>query len=202
MRLMTHTLTQTLELRTVKVIRQDRSVVRVRAVLDDNTGTLTRRQTTNISKTLLGHDNVKIVLGLVDVRGERNDTADTGGIGLGGTRGRGVHDTVLGVAQEIGGAAEAVEHARAHHAGAVGVRVDVDFDGRVHADAAETTDDLGGVGDLLRAQEDLGRVAVPVGVEALEAVGGQADGGRGGEVEVAAIEEVEEGILQDFGPHG
>jgi hypothetical protein len=37
------------------------------------------------------------------------------------------------------------------------VGVDVDFDGGVHADAAEATDDLGGVGDLLGAEEELSK---------------------------------------------
>ena len=78
--------------------------------------------------------------------------------------------------------------------------VDVDFDGGVHADAAEATDDLGGVGDLLGAEEELAGVLLPVVVEALEAVWGEADGGCGCEVEVAAVEEVEEGVLEDFGP--
>lgn len=80
------------------------------------------------------------------------------------------------------------------------MRVDVDFDGGVHADASKATDDFGRVGDLLGAEEELAGVALPVVVEALEAVGGEADGGCGCEVQVAAIEEVEEGVLQDFGP--
>jgi hypothetical protein len=65
------------------------------------------------------------------------------------------------------------------------VGVNVDFDGGVHADDAEAADDFGAVGDLLGAEEQLGRVVVPVFVEALEAVGGEADGGCGCEVEVA-----------------
>jgi hypothetical protein len=200
-RLVAHALLQTLELSPIKIISQDRSVIGVRAVLDDNTGTLTRRQSTNISKTLLSNDDIEIVLGLIDVRGEGHDARDTGGIGLGGPGTGSVHDTVLGVAEEIGRTAETVQHARAHDTGAVGVRVDVHFNGGVHADAAEATDDLGGVGDLLRAQEELAGVALPVVVEALEAVRREADGGCGGEVQVAAVEEVQEGILQDFGPH-
>lgn len=197
---MTHTLTQTLEFRTVKVISENRRVVRVRAVLNNNARALPGRQSTDISKTLLSNDNIKIVLGLIDVCRERNDTAHTGRIGLGRTCRRSVHDTVLGVTQEIGGSTESVQHAGSHHACAVGVCVDIDFDGGVHADTAKTTDDLGGVGDLLRAEEELAGVALPVIVEALEAVWGEADGGCGCEVEVSAVEEVEEGILQDFGP--
>jgi hypothetical protein len=80
------------------------------------------------------------------------------------------------------------------------VRVDVDFDGCVHSDDAQAPDNLGAVGDLLRAQEEFRGVLVPVLVEALEAIGREADAGGGGEVEVAAVEEVEEGVLEDFGP--
>jgi len=200
-RLMAHTLAQALELSAVQVISENGVVIGVGALLNDDAGTLTRRQATHISKTLLSNDDVEIVLGLIDVGGEGNDTADTGGVGLAGPGGGGVHDTVLGVAEEVGGATEAVKHARAHDAGGVGVGVDVHFDGGVHADAAETTDDLGGVGDLLGAEEQLAGVALPVVVEALEAVGGEADGGCGCEVQVTAVEEVEEGVLQDFGPH-
>jgi hypothetical protein len=80
------------------------------------------------------------------------------------------------------------------------VRVDVDFDGRVHSDDAQAPDNFRAVGDLLAAQEEFRRVLVPVLVEALEAVGREADAGGGGEVEVPGVEEVEEGVLQDFGP--
>ena len=80
------------------------------------------------------------------------------------------------------------------------MRVDVDFNRGVHADDAQAANDFRAVGDLLAAQEELGRVLVPVLVEALEAVGGEADGCCGGEVEIAAVEEVEEGVLEDFGP--
>ena len=111
-----------------------------------------------------------------------------------------MHDTVFAASEEVGTAAKTVEHAGAHDAGGVCVGVDVDFDGRVHADDAQAADDFRGVGDLLAAEEEFGSVAVVALVEALEAVGGEADRGGGGEVEVTAVEEVEEGVLQDFGP--
>ena len=78
--------------------------------------------------------------------------------------------------------------------------VDVDLDGGVHTDDAETADDLGGVGDLLAAEEELVVVVLPVVVEALEAVGGEADGSGRGEVETSRVEQVEEGVLDDLGP--
>lgn len=44
-----------------------------------------------------------------------------------------MHDAVLGRAKEVGRAAEAVEHSRAHDVSAVCMGIDVDLDGRVHA---------------------------------------------------------------------
>ena len=111
-----------------------------------------------------------------------------------------MHDAVFGGTEEIGAAAEAVEHAGAHYAGTVGVGVDVDFDGRVHANHAQAADDFRRVRDLLGAEEQLGRVLVPLLVEALETVGGEADRGCGGEVQVSGVKEVQEGILEDLSP--
>ena len=140
------------------------------------------------------------MLGLVDVCAHGNDAGDTGRVGLRGTCGGGVHDGVLGVAEEVGGATETVQHAAAHHASAVGVGVDVDLNGGVHADNSQSLDNLGGVGDGLGTKEELRRVTLVVVVEALETVGAESNGGRGSEVEVAAVEEVEEAVLQHLGP--
>lgn len=57
---------------------------------------------------LLGNNNIQIVLGLVNVRAHRDDAADTGGIGLAGAGARGVHDRVLGGAEEISGSTKTV----------------------------------------------------------------------------------------------
>lgn len=40
--------------------------------------------------------------------------------------------------------------------------VDVDFDGGIHSDHAKAADDLGRVGDLLGAEEELGVVVLPL----------------------------------------
>lgn len=100
---------------------------------------------------------------LIHVRAHGHDTRDACGIRLGGSRAGSVHDGVFGRAQKVGRAAQAVEHARTHDAGAVGVRVDVDLDGRVHADDAQATDDLGRVGHLLRAEQEFRVVVLPLG---------------------------------------
>ena len=200
-RLMTHALLEQIEFRPVEVIRQDGLVVGVRALLDDDTGPLTRRETTDVGESLLGDDHVEVVLGLVNVGGEGNDAGHTGRVRLAGTRTGGVHDTVLGVPEEVGGTTQTVEHARAEDAGAVGVGEDVDFNGGVHTDAVQTTDDLGRVRDELRTQEQLVRVLVPVVEEALEAGRREPDGGGRGEVQVAAVEQVQERVLQHLRPH-
>jgi hypothetical protein len=201
MRLMAPPLPQALKLRLLKVIHQYGLIIRMRTLVDNHAGALPRRQASNVCEPLLGNDDIQVVFRLVNVRAHGHDATHAGRIRLGRTRRRRVHDAVLGGAQEIGRPAEAVEHARAHYAGGVCVGVDVDFNGRVHANHAETTDDFGRVGDLLGAEEELGSVVVPLFVEALEAVGGEADGCCGGEVEVARVEEVEETVLQDFGPY-
>jgi hypothetical protein len=58
------------------------------------------------------------------------------------------------------------------------VSVDVNFERSVHRNHTETADDLGRVGDLLRTKEELVHVLVPVGVEVLEHLGGEADRAR------------------------
>lgn len=172
----------------------------MRALLDNHARPLLGRQATYVREALFGDDDVEVVLRLVNVRAHGHDAGDPCGVGFAGTRGRRVHDGVFGGAEEVSGAAEAVEHAAAHDAGGVGVSVDVHFDGGVHADDTEAADDFGGVGDLLRAEEELGRVVVPAVVETLESVGGEADGGCCCEVQVTAVKEVEEGVLKDFSP--
>lgn len=200
-RLVAPALAQALELSLLEVVLKDGLVVGVSTLVDDDTGALTGAQAAHVGETLLRDDDVEVVLRLVDVRAHGDDAGDTRGVGLRGTSRGSVHDGVLCGAQEVGGAAETVQHAAAHDAGGVCVGVDVNLDGGVHADDAQAADDLGGVGDLLGAEQQLGGVLVPVLVEAVEAVGGEADRGGGSEVKVAGVEEVQEGILEDLSPH-
>lgn len=111
-----------------------------------------------------------------------------------------MHDAVLAAPQEVGRASETVEHTTAHDVRAVGVGVEVHFDGSVHAYTPQPPNNLRRIRDLLRAQEEFGCVAVPVLIEAVKAIGGKADGSCGCEVEVPRVEEVEETVLQHFGP--
>lgn len=140
------------------------------------------------------------MLGLVDVGAHGDDAGNAVGVGLGRSAGGSVHDGVFGVTEEIGRSTETVEHACSADTSRVGVGVDVDLDGGVHADNSKTLDDLGSVGNGLASEENLVGVGVPVVVEALEAVGGETGGCGGSVVELARVEEVEESILDDLGP--
>jgi hypothetical protein len=153
MRLMSPPLPKTLKLRLVEVVFQNRHIVGVRTLLDNNPRTLSRAQTTHVRKTLLGNNDVEVVFGLVHVRAHGHDAGYACRIGLRGAGRRRVHDGVLCASKEIGGSAEAVEHAASHYAGGVCVGVDVDFDWGVHADDTKATDDLGAVGDGLGAEK-------------------------------------------------
>lgn len=199
-RLVAHALLEALALGLLVVGGEDGLVDGVGALVDDDAGALARAEAADIGETLLGDDDVEVVLGLVDVGAHGDDARHAVGVGLGGAGGGSVHDGVLGVAEEVGRAAQAVEHAGAVDAGGVGVGVDVDLDGGVHADDAEAADDLGGVGHGLASEQRLGRVQVPVLVEAAEALGGEAHRRGRGVVELARVEEVEEGVLDDLGP--
>lgn len=62
--------------RTLVVVEQHRTVVRVGTVLDDLRGALAWGQATQISDALLGDDNHAVVLGVVDVGDHRDDRRD------------------------------------------------------------------------------------------------------------------------------
>ena len=140
------------------------------------------------------------MLGLVDVGAHGDNAGDTSRVGLRRASRRGVHDGVLGVTQEIGRATETVEHTATHHASAVGMCVNVNLDRSVHADDTKSLDNLRRVGNGLWAEKELRCVAVVVVVEALEAFGAEANGCSSGEIEVAAVEKVEEAVLEHLGP--
>jgi hypothetical protein len=75
-----------------------------------------------------------------------------------------------------------------------------DTDRSIHADDTQSTNDLRTVGDLLRAQQELAVIVLPTVVEALEAARAEANAGRGCEVQITRVEEVEKAVLQHFGP--
>jgi hypothetical protein len=201
MRLVAPSLPETLKLRLRIVVPQERLVFIMRTLLDDDLRSLPRGKASHISKTALRHHDVEIVLCLVHVCGHRDDAGYAMGVVFGGTGGGRVHDTVFCGPQEVGRAAETVEHAGAHDAGRVRVGVDVDFDRGVHSNDAQSPDDLGAVGHLLRAEQELVVVLLPVIVKPLESVWRKADRGGGGELQLAGVEQVQKRVLEDFSPH-
>jgi hypothetical protein len=102
MRLMSPPLPQTLKLGFIKIILQDRHILRVRTFLNDDSCALARREAAHVREPLLRDDDVEVVFGLVDVCAHRDDAADACWVSFGGTcRGR-VHYAVFGRSQEIG----------------------------------------------------------------------------------------------------
>jgi len=55
------------------VLGQDRLVIRMGALLDDNLGAVTRTEAAQVGQTLLGNNAVKVVLGMVNVRAMRHN---------------------------------------------------------------------------------------------------------------------------------
>jgi hypothetical protein len=162
MRLMPRPPPQALLQRPLIILQQHPPIIRVRTPLNNHPRPLPRTQPPHIREPLLRHHHVQIMLRLVYMARKRHYTRDACRIGRGGARGRRVHDAELRVAQEVRGAADPVEHARAQGVGRVGVRVDVHLERRVHGDDPEAPDELGRVGDLLRAQEQSVFVVLPV----------------------------------------
>jgi len=200
MRLMAHSLAKANLLGSVEVVEKDWLILWVSTLFDNDTGTLTWRKTTDIGKTLFSNDNVQIVLSLINVSAHGNNARDSVRISLGWASGWGMHDGELGVSQEISGSSKTIQHSGSHNTGRVGMGIDINLDGCVHADNTETSDNLGRVGNNLGTKQKLVVVAVPVVVEALETIGREADGGGGGKLELARVKEVEEVVLEHFGP--
>ena len=114
MRLVAPALSQALKLCLVEVVFENWYVVGVGALLDDDAGTLLGREATDIGETLLGDDDVEVMLGLIDMSAHGNNAGYTSWIGLSRTRRGCVHDGVLGRTKEVGGPTETIEHAATH----------------------------------------------------------------------------------------
>lgn len=117
-------------------------VIRMGAILDEVLSSLSGRHATDIRDTLLGDDHIEIVLGVIDVGAHGHNAGHAGGVGLGRTSGRSMHDGEVGVAEEITRAAETVDDLGAANEGGVGVAVHIDLNGGVHGDDTETADKL------------------------------------------------------------
>jgi len=124
MRLVAPSLLQAFVLGSVKVVLQDGLVIGMGAFLDDEARTFAGRETPDVGQSLmikivsemryfgrgirdkgrylLGHNDVEVVLRLVDVCAHGHDAAHAGRVRLAGPGARGMHDADLRTAQEIG----------------------------------------------------------------------------------------------------
>lgn len=83
MRLMSPALPETLKFRFLKIILEDRLILRMRALVNDYAGAFSGRQAAHICESLFGDDDVEIVLRLVDVCAHRDDAGYACGVGFG-----------------------------------------------------------------------------------------------------------------------
>ncbi|KAH3668618.1 hypothetical protein OGAPHI_002372 [Ogataea philodendri] len=190
------------ELSTVVVVLQLVSVVWVGTLVNNLVHTLLWRTASQISKSVIGHNDVQIVLGVVNVRSKWNHTRNTSRIGLAWSGCRSVHDGQLGISQEISRSSQSVQHSRSVNVGGVGVRIDVNLNRSVHGNDTESSDDLWRVRHNLRSQTQLLGEQVPVVKELLESVVRQSDGGGSSIVHGTVLEEWQERVLQNLGPDG
>jgi hypothetical protein len=131
------------------VIAQDRPIIRMRAVLDDELGAFGGSAAAQIGDALFGHDHETecsllsrwLTIGTI--------VLILPPLGRGGTD---EHGQERG-ARKVGRAADAVHHVFAQHVGAVDVAAQIHLDGGVDGDGAQAADDFGIVGDLLRPQQ-------------------------------------------------
>jgi len=222
--LVTHALFQTVIFRYVEVLLKNGPVVRMRALFNNDTRPFLWRESTNIGEALsnkrqnqrrrlhakqtqletaylLRNHDIQIVLGLINMRTHRHNATHSVRVRLAPPRTGRVHNAVFSRPQEVGRSAQAIQHPAPHDTSAVCVGVNVHLDGRVHADDAQPADNLRRVADLLRAQDQLGRVRLPSFVEALEALWAESDRRRRCKVQMAAVEQIQEGVLQNLRPH-
>ena len=85
LRLVANLALETIGFGNVEILCQLVFIVRMGALLDDQTGALLRCHSAQVGKTLLGDHAVEVVLGVVDVRAVRHDAGDTVRISLGRT---------------------------------------------------------------------------------------------------------------------
>ena len=182
----------------VVVLLQHRLVGRVGAVLDDLLGPLLGGEAAQVGQALLGDQHLHVVLSVVVVGDHRDDRRDRGPL----RHRRGDEGRDVGVAGEVGRAADAVHHLRAHDVGGVHVAVDVGLDHAVARDDAEPADHLGVVRDLLRPQDDLRAVVAGLVVHPVRVLGGEREGGRRGDRHLAGVDQVDHAVLDHLGVGG
>ncbi len=86
--------------------------------------------------------------------------------------------------------------------GGVDVPVDVHLERGVHGDDAEAQHDSRVVGYLLGAEHDAGGEEIHVGVNPLERIGGESQGGGAGSRQFSPFHQIHQGLLEHFRVHG
>src|SRR5690606_18728533 len=108
---------------TFEVIVQRVAVFGVDAVVDDDPRAFTRREPTQVRQALFGHQDIHVVLGMVDVADHGHNAGN--GAALGDRLGD--EDGQVGVAGEIPRAADTIHHPGAADVGRVDVAVDIEL---------------------------------------------------------------------------
>lgn len=96
-----------------EVFAQERTIVRVRAVVDDAFGALNGVKSAQVGNALVGDEDVDGVFGVVLMSNHGDDVADAAALGYGGAG----EDAQVGVAGKVAGAADTIHHLGAEHMG-------------------------------------------------------------------------------------
>ena len=125
--------------------------VGVGAVLDNEPRAVFRGEPAEVGKSLLRHEDLRVVFRVVHVAHVGHDTGDGAAL-----RDRGRKEESEGaVAGKVRRAADAVHHRRAAHQAAVHVPEDIGLEGGVHRDDAHAADDVGAVAHFLLAEHEM-----------------------------------------------
>ena len=122
--------------RPLAVGAQSRPVCGVGTPLDEQVGTLSRREAPEVGETVFGHDDVDVVFGVVDVADERDDPRYLAIV----RRRRKRNDREVGRPQEVAPPTDPADDPGPADVGGVGVAVDVDRERAVDRDDAEPVD--------------------------------------------------------------
>lgn len=180
-----------------QVLAQQRAIVGVGTVLDDELRAFTRAFSPQVGHSLFGHNDGDIVLCVIGVAHHRDDGGDGATLGR-----RWAHENRVGCGTgEIAAAADAVHDRGAEEVGGVDVAEDIDLDSCIGADEANVAGHFGVVGDFLRPQKQFVFVEVKVLVDFSQYVVGHRQGAAGRKGAAPAAQQCNRRILDDFGVH-
>ena len=150
----------------LQVVVEQRTVVGMCAVVDNQTGALHRALAAEVGDTLLRDDDVDVVLRVILMAHEGNDAGNQTTLGCR----RAGEDRDVGIALEVARATDAVHHLRATDLGGVHVAIEVALDGGVDGDDTQSANDFRVVGNLALAQRQVILEVIDVVVDLHEAL--------------------------------